>query len=332
MAATFSTSQSFSSGDSVTSAKLNNIVSGLTMDAGTLADADVSSSAAIAPSKLDVTAAFNMGSGQIGGTTFIDGSRNLTNIGTVSCGSITSSGTVTATSTISGSSLSITGDCTFGNAGTYTNLYSATTRLGENSGDTIECNGTFTGSPAVGAATPDFSNDALLGIDASNSNALAKFNLTTFQQLLKVAIVSDTQSDGTAGGTPTAGAWTKRVMATEVDASSIVSVSSSVLTPVSGTYLAIISGAFYYTNHAQIRLRKTSATAATVVTSPNVFFNSSGLSKTITGVGLFTAGGSDTYELQYYCGSAAGGANGLGYPNSNGESEVHAQVTLIKIA
>lgn len=328
----------FSDGDEVTAAKLNNLVDNATITAGT-----------VNPNVLDSSQPVNASAYNVGGTTVIDSSRNIQNAADVSASSfsvgateiIDSSRNIQNAGTVNAGSANISGSTQFGGAASsYCYLYADTVNLGEDSGSTVNLKGVLTvgegdPAPSIPAATLVKANDAFLGFSNSAGNKLRKFNLASLQGLIQVATVSDTQPDGTYVGAATTGQWTKRDLGTEVDASNIVAVSNSEMTPVSGTYLVHISGSFFYTGGTQIRFRKTNGTGSTVVASPTVYVNptqdgESGGSQ-LTAVGLFSASGSDTYELQYYTDSASVTV-GLGYATSNGESEVHAQVTLIKIA
>jgi hypothetical protein len=108
--------------------------------------------------KLDVDGAI-----AISGTTVIDASRNLTNIGTVGCGSITSSSTISGTTLTASTSYNTSGSAVYQVAGTTViNSSRNLTNIG-----TIGC-GAITSSAGISGTTGAFSSD--VSLTGANSN------------------------------------------------------------------------------------------------------------------------------------------------------------------
>ena len=174
----------FSDGDEVTAAKLNNLVDNATITAGT-----------VNPNVLDSSQPVNASAYNVGGTTVIDSSRNIQNAADVSASSfsvgatqvIDSSLNITNAGTVNAGSANISGSTQFGGAASsYCYLYADTVNLGEDSGSTVNLKGVLTvgasdPAPSIPAATLVKANDAFLGFSNSAGNKLRKFNLTGLQ-------------------------------------------------------------------------------------------------------------------------------------------------------
>lgn len=146
----------------------------------------------------------------------------------------------------------------------------------------------------------------------------------------KVAIIQDQKAQNTAGGTFTSGAWQTRVLNTEVsDTYGIVAIASNQFTPVAGTYLIRVTAPAYKVGVHQSRLQNVTA-ASTTATGMSALTDSGDNVTTISPIdSVFTANGTDAYEVQHRCG-ATGTTYGFGLP-ANLTTEVYTSVVLIKI-
>jgi len=146
------------------------------------------------------------------------------------------------------------------------------------------------------------------------------------------AVLREQQTAGTDGGTFTSGAWQKRVLNTEEDASGIVTLASGVFTLQAGTYFITGGACGYSTNYHQTRIRNTSDNTTPIVgvkawsSSANAGWSYSNL------MGFITITGSKTFELQHRCGTTRA-TDGFGLSSGNsGEVEVYAQVSIQRLA
>lgn len=131
------------------------------------------------------------------------------------------------------------------------------------------------------------------------------------------AVVVDQKATNTAGGASAAAAWTTRVLNTELsDPDGLVTVAGNQITPIAGTYRANIVSPFVSGGAgAVVRLRLRNVTAGTIVkVGPNCSLAQ------VNGVGgiavlteaIFTANGTDAYDVQYYLAAGARATDGLG--------------------
>ena len=324
------TSKNFTAGETVTASDLNAIMSGSAIAAGVIVNADVNASAAIALSKLNTADDMDANSYQVGASTVIDSSSNLTNINNATVG-----GTLGVTGNASFTTFSATSVCAFSanvdftGLGATTDLHAGVTNLGASATQQINMNGTFAGSPTFTAATADHSADALIGLDGSTTNGPIKaFPLSTIQPKVKIAVLEDQKATTTHGGSSVAATWTKRTLNTEAsDGDSIVTLSSDQFTPIAGTYLVQVESSFYGSGDTQLRLRNVTKNTTDLLG----LSNKSVYAMSATMTGILVADGVDAFEVQYHTG-AAQGSYGLGYASSSGETEVYTRVTLIKQA
>jgi len=183
----------------------------------------------------------------------------------------------------------------------------------------------------VAVVAPDFATDSFLFIEEVEAGGVGgNIKQTPMTSLTpKIATLSDTKASGTAGGTATAGAWTKHVLTTEVDASSITTLDTgaSTFVPIAGTYLVQIVMAFGQTDGSRCRLYNTTQ-ASEVARSIQVKLSGEGL---VSLSSTFIADGVDAYEVQWYC-TTSHTTNGLGAPLTvAGETEKYLEVVLTKI-
>lgn len=182
------------------------------------------------------------------------------------------------------------------------------------------------GTPlATAATTLDFVG---AGVTASGTGAEKTITIPG----ISVAVIADHKAQNTAGGTFTSGAWQTRVLQTEVsDANGLVTISSNQFTPISGTYLIRASAPAYGVDNHQTRLQNITA-ASTTLTGTTEYSRSTASAQNQTRsfvVGVFTANGTDAYELQHRCGTTKS-TDGMG-TQANLTTEVYAQVELAKI-
>lgn len=177
----------------------------------------------------------------------------------------------------------------------------------------------------VASATLDLSADSVFFKDATDSN-VKQAAATALQAAIKVAIIEDQKSVGTTAGAATASAWTKRDLNTEVsDSDSLVTLASDQFTPIAGTYRIEVVAPFYNTVNTRIRLYNSTG-AAEAARGPNNYIGSQGGSAHLSGI--FTANGTDAYEIQYYCTNA--GSEGEDLNATDPERYTH--VTLTKLS
>ena len=185
-----------------------------------------------------------------------------------------------------------------------------------------------------------------------NENLLIQYRDTTWTELsnitppsasaLATATFSDVKAQNTAGGVPTAGAWTKRTINTSVQNSITgASIASDQITLPTGNYLVVAHGSYFATDATGQRFISTT-TPAKVLYAPQQYFryynattdndsDYNGGTLVSTGMVSVTAA-SETFELQYHAASASGGSNGLGTAkNIASTSEQYTHVTIVKI-
>lgn len=118
-------------------------------------------------------------------------------------------------------------------------------------------------------------------------------------ETMKFAIVSDQKTQGSNGGTFTAGAWRQRDLNTEIDPDGIISVSANAVTVAeSGKYYIRASAPAYGVNRHQCRLMKGGAFLAQG-TSEYCLVNSSNRA-VVTWAGNLLTG--DIITLEHKCG------------------------------
>jgi hypothetical protein len=169
------------------------------------------------------------------------------------------------------------------------------------------------------------SADNLLNIYSGSAWVMARAGL-------QVAYLSDNKSHSTNGGSSSATTWHKRTLTEITDVSGLVSVASSQFTPVAGTFLIFASAPAYYVDTHQLRLRNATAGTTSLLGSTEHAGDTDTVQTRSTLVGIFTANGSDAYELQHYT-EQAKTDSGLGRGDHNtGEGNVFAQIVLVRIS
>lgn len=172
-------------------------------------------------------------------------------------------------------------------------------------------------------------------LETTSGAGLALTQIDCNVNYVPVAVIEDQKAQNTDGGTSTGGAWSTRVLNTEVsDPDGIVSITSNQFRPIAGVYKAqavapFISGA----STSTLRIRIINAdTAVVVATGLNAFVpggSNGGIGHVMTP--RFTANGTDDYEVQYYILSGRA-TNGLGAAmNVTGEVERYTQLILEKV-
>lgn len=179
------TSKNFTAGETVTASDLNAIMSGSSIASGIIDNADINGSAAIALTKLDSTGDMDANSYQVGASTVIDSSSNLTNINNATIGgNSTIGGTLGVTGNASFTTFSATGVCAFSanvdftGLGATTDLHAGITNLGASATQQINMNGTFAGTPTIAGATFASGSDKVVFLDADDSDNIKVGTIT----------------------------------------------------------------------------------------------------------------------------------------------------------
>lgn len=144
------------------------------------------------------------------------------------------------------------------------------------------------------------------------------------------AILQDQKASTTNGGNFASGAWRTRDLNTEVsDASAIVSLASNQFTPISGTYRLRARAPGYSCEFHQTRLQN--ATAATTTATGSSMYSAAAASAHVDSVidAIFTANGTDAYEIQHRCSSTHVAGFGLACSFT---TEVYTSVVLEKLS
>lgn len=152
---------------------------------------------------------------------------------------------------------------------------------------------------------------------------------------MKLCVVVDSKSNGTNGGTSTAGSWVKRDLTSLTDSNTGITLNTSQLSIPAGTYAIWTSSPFHgIVNRANTRLYN--------VTDSSLILNGSSACSTGGGTtfysfitGIFSLAATKTVELQYQVQTAAGAGQDLGF-SSGGiftvGNEIYTQIILLKIA
>ena len=150
--------------------------------------------------------------------------------------------------------------------------------------------------------------------------------------VLKSARYELQATNGTGGGTPTAGAWTNDTLAGWVEVSnttSTVTMATGVWTLAAGTYLITHTRSFYNCNDAQARFKST--TTSTALTSNSIYLNNgSSVGGSVAHQSILTLASSESFSPQYLAGFAA--ANGLGIANGSlSETERYGTISIVDL-
>lgn len=191
----------------------------------------------------------------------------------------------------------------------------------------------FTGTGSIAGTDEAPKGACAIALEAAGGagNIAVELIATVSAEPLKVAVIADQKSAGTAGGTFTSGAWQTRDLNTEVsDANAIVSISANQFTPIAGTYLIRVVVPAYAVDTHKARLYN--ATGTSVVLTGTSEAASSGNLVAAHGFinGVFTANGTDAYEIQHQCQSTRA-TSGFGEAAGYSTVETYTTVELIKI-
>jgi hypothetical protein len=146
-----------------------------------------------------------------------------------------------------------------------------------------------------------------------------------------IAILNETQTSGTAGGTFTNGAWRTRTLnTTEIDQIGIT-LSSNQFTLPAGTYeIRAKAPAYSVLNHKARLQNITDSTTAIIGSSEYCFISGTPSCTSSEVIGLITISASKVFEIQHYC-NTTGTTNGFGVPASFSVSEIYTQVVIRKV-
>lgn len=148
---------------------------------------------------------------------------------------------------------------------------------------------------------------------------------------IKVALLTDSKSTGTAGGAASATTWHTRDLNTKVDTNSIVTLASNRFTPISGTYVIIATAPGAFVNLQRLRLYNyTQDSVELYGLNGKADSGSSGAVQPALLQGTFSANGTDAYRIDHYCQSAKA-TDGLGVAVSDGSPEIYTTVLLMRV-
>lgn len=147
----------------------------------------------------------------------------------------------------------------------------------------------------------------------------------------QLAVINDTKSAGTAGGTCTSGAWRTRDLNTEqYDPDGIVSISSNQFTLAAGTYIISFSAPAAVVSLHQCRLQNITDTATPLSGSAMYADTGGAVSNRCVIEGVITIAGSKVFEIQHRC-DITRATNGFGYAGNFGISEVYTVGQIWKL-
>lgn len=163
-------------------------------------------------------------------------------------------------------------------------------------------------------------DDKIIRLLLDQGGRLAYEETLEFTRAQSVAVVADSKTNGTNGGTFTQGAWRTRDINAELsDADSIVSVASNQFTLIAGTYFIYWAApAFAVERHRSKLYDVTGAADVVMGTAAYAYQNGTNFSHSLGCMSL-TIAASNTYEIQHYCqstyatfGFGVAGGSGLG--------------------
>lgn len=153
---------------------------------------------------------------------------------------------------------------------------------------------------------------------------------TTVSGTTQVATLRDEKTNGTAGGGFTSGSYQTRTLNTEVDPSSIVTLSSNQFTLAAGTYYLSASAPAHDVNGHKIKIRNITDSTDTLTGSKTISNATAGSNDNSVIEGIFTIAGTKVFELQHRCNTTRA-SDGFGQAASYSDTEVYSQVTIIKL-
>jgi hypothetical protein len=190
---------------------------------------------------------------------------------------------------------------------------------------TINGTGTITGISAGGLPDGIVDTDML----AADAVTAAKLGTNSF---VSYALIHDERTNGTNGGTFTAGAWQTRDLNTEVaDPDGIVSIASNQFTLGAGSYLIKWSTPGTTLSLSQSRLYDVTNTAAIEYGQGSYFTTGTANTSFSCGAARVTIASSTVYEIQHRCSSSTTNT-GFGFAVSFGGKEVYTKIEIYKEA
>jgi len=144
------------------------------------------------------------------------------------------------------------------------------------------------------------------------------------------AVIEDTKTSGTDGGTGSTVGWYQRTLSTTTASKgSSITLSSNQITLTTGTYRVVATVPFYATNNCKARFYNiTDGTTAIYGTSN--YQDSDDLSGFSSIDGIVTITANKNFRVEYYISNSAG-TQDLGAAASTGEPEVYTRVFIQKI-
>jgi len=166
--------------------------------------------------------------------------------------------------------------------------------------------------------------------DSANNQAISiSGGVVTFNNRYpQTALIAETQSQNTAGGTFTQDVWQTRTLNTEIsDLNNICSLSSNIFTLSSGTYLIEWTAPAYNVERNQSRLYDTTTSAVTQYGSTN--YSSSPVQNSSVGSAIVVISTNTGYKIEHQA-EATRASQGFGVEANMG-TEVYTQVKITKI-
>lgn len=192
-------------------------------------------------------------------------------------------------------------------------------------------------------ASPDGSADYVLTYDSSagahkkvlieNLPFSGGGSTTAGEDKNPLAVLSDRQTSGTAGGTFTSGAWQTRAINTEeYDADGIVSISANQFTLQAGTYRIIATAPAVGVDKHKARLRNVTDGTTTLLGTSQYSASASTYAATESRIdNVFTIASAKTFEIQHQ-GQTTRATSGFGVPSSLSVDEIYTVVCIIKLS
>ena len=167
--------------------------------------------------------------------------------------------------------------------------------------------------------------------NGTNAMTVASDGGVTFSNRYpQTALIADTKSQNTAGGTFTNGAWRTRTLNTEVsDLNNICSLSSDIFTLSSGTYLIEWTAPAYYCERHQTRLYDTTNSTVIQYGSSSYSSVSNSVQNSSLGSAIVVISSNTSYKIEHQCGTTSS-TQGFGV-EADMATEVYTQVKITKI-
>lgn len=167
--------------------------------------------------------------------------------------------------------------------------------------------------------------------NGTNAMTVASDGDVTFaNRYPQTALIADTKSQNTGGGTFTSAAWRTRTLNTEIsDLNNICSLSSDIFTLSSGTYLIEWTAPAYACDRHQTRLYDTTNSAVIQYGNGNYANSSNAIENLSVGSAIVVISSDTGYKIEHQCGTDSV-TQGFGVEANIG-TEVYAQVKITKI-